>query len=130
VRPSFRCCKTILYIDLAAHRNHHRPDKTVRLWDVQNGEQMQKLGGHEGPVLSVAFSPGGQIVASASGDMTVGLWDAKTGEQLRRLEGHEDYVSSVAFSPDGQKLASGSDDETVRLWDINTVTQASAWARR
>ena len=72
---------------------------------------------HESQVLSVAFSPDGQTLASGSSDSTIRLWDL--GEPTAApvvLSGHEDEVWSVAFSPDGQTLASGSEDRTIRLW--------------
>ena len=83
-------------------------DNTVRLWDVQTGEQLRTLEGHTDGVTSVAFSPDGNTLASGSDDNTVRLWDVQTGEQLRTLEGHTGSVNSVAFSPDGSTLASGS----------------------
>ena len=70
-------------------------------------------------VVSVAFSPNGQHIATGGGDYdkTVRVWDAETGQSLLTLEGHEKAVESVAYSPNGQHIASGSEDQTVRVWD-------------
>ena len=89
-------------------------DDTIRLWDAKTGENLRTLKGHRSDVMSVAFHPDGNTLASSAGSIfanssgTIRLWDANTGENLKTLTGHTSRVTSVAFSPDGNTLASGS----------------------
>ena len=90
----------------------------MKIWDSATGKELFALKGHAGWVRSVAFSPDGQRLASASSDQTVKIWDSATGKELFALKGHAGPVWSVAFSPDGQRLASASFDQTVKIWEI------------
>jgi WD40 repeat protein len=72
---------------------------------------------HDGEVNAVAFSPDGQVLATASGDGTARLVAVADGRERARVT-HDDTVNAVAFSPDGQSLATASDN-TARLWSTN-----------
>src|SRR4029079_18490237 len=78
-----------------------------------------KLEGHTGDINSVAFSPDGRFVVTASADGTARVWDAATGKTVAALRGHSKSVHTASFSPDGKFIVTASDDATVRLWDAN-----------
>jgi RNA polymerase sigma factor (sigma-70 family) len=85
-------------------------------------------------VETVAFAPGGKVVASGHGDHTIRLWDAVSGKELRRLVGHADPVTGLTFSPDGKLLASrgGSiafNDNSIRLWDVASGKEVRRFGR-
>jgi WD40 repeat protein len=87
-----------------------------------------RLTGHTSDVNSVAFSPGGRILVTASDDTTARLWDISDPGQPRplgTLTGHTKTVAGVAFSRDGHALATGSADGTARLWEINVDSVAA-----
>lgn len=72
--------------------------------ETATGVLQQLFEGHTGSVQSVAFSPNGWLLASASYDKTVRLWDTATGA-LRETLSTERRVTKLEFSQDGSHLS-------------------------
>jgi WD40 repeat protein len=90
----------------------------VFLLDTHDLSVQESLAGHKGLITSVAFSPSGNELVSASFDNTVRLWTT-AGRSLGSFIGHDDDVNGVAFLADGRRIVSASEDDTVRLWSTN-----------
>lgn len=92
----------------------------VNLLDVAKGEEIKRLKGNIGIVISLAFSPDSKTLAMSSGDKKVKLWDVTTGQELGTLNEQANVSmtlgSPMAFSPDGNTLAIGNNDGTIKLW--------------
>lgn len=101
-------------------------DGTARLWDATtiaaSGKPVHglRVEGEAGDTrVSVAFSPDGSRLYSATGFGRIHEWDVRSGTLLRTLRGHGGGIVALAMSPDGKRLASSSvTDETMRLWDL------------
>ena len=110
-------------------------DGTVKLFSTKNKKNIASLVGHKlapsditepGSVLSLAFSPDGETLASGSRDTTIRLWNTRTTYHKVTLTGHSGWVTTIAFSPDEKTIASGAtythwdSDSSIRLWDART----------
>ncbi len=93
-------------------------DRTVKLWNLANGDCLRTLEGHRGRVNAVALSPDGDWGLSGSDDRTLCLWDLEAGTNTLVLKGHESEVTSLAWSADRRLALSGSKDNTLVLWDL------------
>ncbi len=72
----------------------------------------------EGPVLGVAYSPDGALLADASFDHSAKVWNVATGKLLQTLQ-MDNSIYRVAFSPDGKLLATSSITQVIG-WDVAT----------
>ncbi|MBD2460597.1 TIR domain-containing protein [Oscillatoria sp. FACHB-1407] len=95
-------------------------DNTIKLWNMETGQEIGTFEGHQAGVSVAHFSPDGKTLASGSFDNTIKLWNVETGQEIVTFEGHQAGVNSISFSPDGRTLASGSGDNTVKLWNVET----------
>eukprot|EP00045_Choanoeca_perplexa_P016497 m.223881 g.223881 ORF g.223881 m.223881 type:complete len:1082 (-) comp17276_c0_seq1:1276-4521(-) len=100
-----------MQVSAASHLNLNR-----------DGAQLQSTARFQGPVLAVASSAGGSMVAAGGKDGVVRLYDAFQGVVTQELRYHRGSVNAVAFSPRGSRLASAGEDTRIVVWEVLTGT--------
>lgn len=88
------------------------------VWNVEMGERIHLLTGHDAAISSIALAADGAHVASGSLDRTARVWNLATGECVHTFQGHSNAITSVGFTDDGQGLLTSSADGTIGWWDL------------
>lgn len=103
--------------EIDRYRNKILIDYSVRIWDLINEKELNKLSLND-YADSITFSPDGLTLLTV-GNGIAQIWDVETGRELYMLK--KDYfVHSAIFSPNGETFATANDDGTARIWDVNT----------
>ena len=90
----------------------------VRVYRTRDAVLDGELIGHLDDIASIAFSPDGGELLTASHDDTARVWDVTTDRTVAVLTGDTDDVNSAAFSADGRMAVTASSDGEVRLWAL------------
>jgi WD40 repeat protein len=107
-----------------------KPGKRLMIWDWADPKKDPVVlpgptePGHTEDVYSVAYSPDGRWLASASWNEVI-IWDPATRTEVRRLGGYPGLIWSVAWSPDRRLLAVGGGRPGVgliELWEVTDLT--------
>jgi WD40 repeat protein len=94
-------------------------DNSIRLWEVETGEQVKILEGHTEPLIDIAISPDGRKAVSTALDNSIRLWDLNSGEEIQRLE-YQSTPWAIATHPDGRRALIGTGDPSLIMWDLES----------
>ncbi len=100
----------------------------VRVVDLTTGNVQHVCARSPDSVLSVAFRPDGQRLATAGADGLVRVIDSANYQEVRTIASHADWVNAVAWSDDGLRLASGSRDKSAKVYTAETGDLLSSYA--
>jgi WD40 repeat protein len=98
---------------------------SIQEWDLQSGERLRSLKGHEARIYALFYSPDGQSIISGGWD-GVRVWDVKTGKCLRAVGDREINAHHFALSPDGGRILLGGTKE-MQLLDLKEGKELKRW---
>ena len=93
-------------------------DGTVKVWDLDSGQEQRTLSGHGEWVHALALTGDGRVVC-ASDDGTVKVWNLNSGQEQRTLLGDGGVLLALALTGDG-RVVTGSSDGTVKVWNLDS----------
>lgn len=89
--------------------------KTINVFRLADGAEIQTLGEHAGPVNALAFASN-EVLVAVGGGGAIRFWRFRTGEMIRQLNGHSGAVLEVALEPGSGRLATGGEAGEILLW--------------
>lgn len=95
-------------------------DRFARVFTIDSPRPLVPLP-HGETVLSAAFGPSSEVLATGSADKLGRVWNLGTFQVAYPLTGHVGKIRDVDVSPGGQFVATASADGTADLWDIATA---------
>jgi len=102
-------------------------DRLVKIYSTKTGELEHKIKKHTDWVTALAFSPNGEMLATADRNGGITVWDADNAQELFTTVGHKGAVTALSWRSDSRLLASSSEDGTAKLWENTEGKQAKTW---
>ncbi len=91
---------------------------SVRIFNLDTGQQTHSFDEPAEVVYAVAVSPDGKLLAAGGGDALARVWTVDDKKLVATLKEHKALISGVSFSHDGKLLATASADKTVQVWNV------------
>jgi WD40 repeat protein len=96
-------------------------DKTVRLSNFANGQQVKQWKAGNASVTAVAQAPNNSLVAGADADGRLYLWNPTADAVLTQGQAHTGAVTGLAFHPSSTQLLTVGADGLLKVWAMPPV---------
>ncbi|KAF9233554.1 hypothetical protein BU15DRAFT_80004 [Melanogaster broomeanus] len=93
-------------------------DKTVRIWNVESGEQEGTSMAHNHRVACLAVTRDGKRILSGGDDKIIRVWDVETHDCIEDWGGNRGAIECIAVSPDDRLVASGDREGQINIRDM------------
>ncbi|GJL54889.1 MAG: hypothetical protein NPIRA02_20210 [Nitrospirales bacterium] len=91
----------------------------LTVWGTSLGNPVLQVRGLDSNwVRALAFSPGGEYLASGDEHGHLMIWSIDQQKAVWQGQAGEHAIYSITFSPDGQYVAAGIHNSTIQVWNI------------
>ncbi len=95
------------------------PSGVVQVIDVESGQVLQELAGHQGTIHDLAAADTGPSLATAGEDGTIRIWNVPPAPIV--VPAHEAAVAATAASRDGRVAATAAQDGSLIVWNTSSL---------
>jgi WD40 repeat protein len=97
-------------------------DARIEVWDTATAELHQTFESTNVSIASLAFQPGGDLLAATDLGGVMRIWNARDGKLVKQISAtpEQRWFSALAFSPDGSMLVTGSPNGDAVFWNAQT----------
>ena len=99
------------------------PDRTVRVYNTNNGEMLYELTDHTDWIYAIRFSPDGELLSTADRQGGLFFWQASNGRAVEPLKGHNKAINDMAYTYDSNLMATAGNEGEIIIWDTWKYTQ-------
>ena len=101
-------------------------DGTAWVWEVATDKNWAEVQLYTGPVLSAAFTYGGEwVVMVGRENRKAQVWDVAQGKSIAAPSKQMEAVTSAAFSANGKLIVTPDRNNVARVWDVGTTPTAT-----
>ncbi|KAI8340432.1 hypothetical protein BC941DRAFT_500067 [Chlamydoabsidia padenii] len=101
-------------------------DLTIKLWDIEKGQERQEITGHTEIIQSLAWNHNGSLIATTCRDKRLRIFDVRSNKIVQEGSGHQGIKGSrVVWLGDCDRLVttgfSRMSDRQLNLWDSTNL---------